>query len=751
MGFNQEGQFFRKRRLATIIGLLCTGLASSVSAAEQETLILAQNQSGARTLAETVVSATRTEQDSHDVAATITAISDEDIEKDMVTDIKDMLRHEVGVSVRAQPNRASGVFRATGRGGNEGINIRGLEGDRVLLQTDGVRLPSSYSSGPYFAGRGDYIDMEAYKRVEILRGPSSTQFGSDGLSGAVSFVTKDPKDLLTLGNPTQASIKLGYSNLDRGWSTVPSYAYAGERFEAMVLASLRGGHESDTKGNNNARNVTRTTPNPQDYRADYVLAKLVFKPATGHRFKLTAENLDRKVDTEALSFLGDPFAAAGLTNVDLREDITRKMFKLDYDYRNADNPWFQMATANIYQQDSSNRQWGREEKSTAASWGAMRWRDTRYEESTIGGSVQFESNFGDQISHRLIYGVDASQSDIISLKDGFNSAGTAFAKNKSFPDTKYTLLGAFVQNEIGIGRLSIVPGLRYDSFKLDPKADGLYRVNNTTAPSQLDGKEISPKLGVIWKASPLVNIFAQYAHGFKAPTPTQVNGGVSNLTAANPYISIGNPDLEPETSDSYELGIRGRSQTFSYSATVFQGKYKNFIASNQLVESNPAPTPDVFKSINLSKVNIRGIELRGEWAFHKNWSLSAAYAHTRGDSKDQGVKAPLASIDPDKLVLGLRYDKANQYGGELSMTAVERKKRNPDPTQYYTPDGYTVFDLTAWYQYSKNLSFNAGVFNLFDRKYYQWADVRSLSPTYAQIEAFSQAGRHAAASMKYQF
>ncbi len=740
---------FRKHQMAVIIGLVFTSLTGRVNATE--TPPPPAETAGGRVLAETVVSATRTEQDSHDVAVTITSISDDDIEKNMPTDIKDALRHEAGVSVRAQPNRASGVFRQTGRGGNEGINIRGLEGDRVLLQTDGVRLPSSYDSGPYFAGRGDYVDMEAYKRIEILRGPSSTQFGSDGLSGAVSFVTKDPKDLLTLGKPHQGSLKLGYNTLDKGWSVVPSYAYAGEQFEAMILASLRDGHESDTKGNNRARNITRTAPNPQDYRSEYLLGKLVFKPATGHRFKLSAENLDRKVDTKALSFLGDPFAAAGLTGVDLEENITRRLFKLDYDYRNADNPFFQIVSASIYRQDSENAQYGREQKATTNSWGTMRWRDTTYEEKAVGGSLQFESNLGQNVTHRIIYGIDASQTEITSLKDGYNSAGAAFGVNKSFPDTDYRLLGVFIQDEINVGPFSIIPGLRYDRFKLDPKADALYVKNNALPPTKLDGDELSPKLGVIWKASPLVNVFAQYSHGFKAPSPTQVNGGVTNLTSANPYVALGNPGLKPETSDSYELGIRGRSQDFRYSAAIFHGKYKDFIASNVLVEENPAPTPDVFKSVNLSKVRIRGLELRGEWAFSRDWSVSGAYAYTHGDSEDDGVKEPLMTVDPSKLVLGLRYDKAGQYGGELTMTAVERKKRNPDRTAYYNPAGYTVFDLTAWYQYSRNLSFNAGIFNVFDRKYYQWADVRSLSPNYAQIEAFSQPGRHAAISMKYQF
>lgn len=727
------------------LALLIPALAPSVFASPA---LAAGAASKDPALREVVVSATRVEQDVHEVASTITAINAETIERQMVIDVKDMMRYEAGVSVRAEPNRASAVFRSTGRAGNEGINIRGLEGDQVLLQVDGVRLPMIYSSGPYAAGRADYIDVEAYKRVEILRGPSSTQFGSDGLAGAVSFITKDPTDLLTLGKPWQGSVKLGYASVDKSWTLVPSYAYADERAETMLLASLRRGHETENMGNNNVADFNRTTPNPADAKSDYLLGKLVLKPNKQHKIKLTVEDLDRDIDTDVLSFFGDPFTVATLTNVDVKEDITRRQYKLDYEYTHADNPWFQRATASLYKQESMNDQWGLEERSTNP---VLRWRDTLYAEDMRGGSLQFESHFGDKVAHRLVYGIDASQTEVSSFKDGFNSSGTAFVPNKSFPDTDYQLFGAFIQDEIRIGRFSVIPGLRYDRFKLDPKPDAFYLVNNSVTPSKLSDHELSPKLGVIWDLDPMANVFASYAHGFRAPKPSQVNGGVTNLTSTNPYTSIGNPDLKPETSDTIELGIRGRGKTLNYSASLFKGKYKDFIAGNVLVEDNVAPALDVFQSVNLNDVEISGYELRGEWTFAPDWQLSASYAHAKGDSTDAGVSTPLETIDPDKLVLGLRYDRDEKFGGKLMLTAAEKKQRNPDPAARYNPAGYAVADLTGYYRVNKQLTVNAGVFNLFDKKYFNWSDVRKLTPTYGQIDAYSQPGRNISVSMKMDF
>jgi hemoglobin/transferrin/lactoferrin receptor protein len=728
---------------------LCLGLAFGGGVGAQEVPGSDPvNERPVAMLKEVVVSASRVEQELEDVPATITVISADKVALENPTDLEELLKGEVGVSVRSQPNRASGVFAATGRGGNEGVNIRGLEGDQVRLQVDGVSLPSTYASGPYAAGRGDTIDPEGYKRVELLRGGASSQFGSDGLAGAVSFVTKEPEDLLTLGKPLQFNLKSAYASVDNSYQLAPSFAFAGDGVKGLVLASVRRGHATDNMGTNDSANVNRTTPNPADNQADYVLAKLVMSPSADHQIKLTAETIRRQNNTDIKSFFGDPFAAATLTDVDVRENISRDMAKLDYRYT-PNGMWFDVLTASVYAQQSDNKQYGYEARSTAP---LVRTRDTRYGEETLGLNLQMETYLGERVKQHVVYGVDTTFTDVTSMKEGYNSSGTAFVANKSFPDTDYRVLGAFIQDEISWGAVSVTPGLRYDSFKLTPKPDALYRINNTENPTELSDSALSPRLGAVWKLDPMAQIFANYAHGFRAPKPSQVNGGVTNLTAASPYTSIGNPNLKSETSDSVELGLRGHiaGTKNTYSVSVFHGKYKDFIASNVLVTDNTAPTPDVYQSINLSKVTISGFEARTNWELAKNWTMSAAYAHAEGDSESNGVSTPLVSIDPDKLILGLSYSHGAQWGLAADVTAVERKMRNPDATKV-TPGGYTVVDLSAWYNFSKATRLTAGINNLFDKKYVEWADVRDVSATSTTIDAYTQPGRNFKVSLTHSF
>lgn len=705
-----------------------------------------------------VVSATRVETSEDEVAASITTLTDKDIARKQAGDIKDLLRQEVGISVRSQPNRSSAAFYNVGRGGNEGINVRGLEGNQVLLQSDGVRLPMVYESGPVFAGRGDYIDVEAFKKVEILRGSSSTSYGSDGLAGAVSFVTKDPADLLAKGQSSQAALKLGYASVDKSRTVVPSYAFRGEQFEGLLLASLRRGAETETRGDNDSKTRFRSTANPQDISSSYLLGKLVYKLDPRQRLKLSLEHLDRDVDTEVYTLFGEPTYPT-TTRVDAAERIERSLLKLDYEFADSSNPLFQRVQAHAYWQDAKNRQLGFEQRTNTTGWNT-RSRDALYGERMVGGSLQFESFLTNQ---RLVYGLDASSAKVHSLKNGGNylngtlvtaPSPTGFGPvNKSFPDTDYRLFGAFIQDEITIGSLSLTPGLRLDRFELDPrKNDPLYAVNNKAEPVKLSDHELSPKLGLVWTYTPMLRLFSQYSHGFRAPTPTQLNGGVTNLNSKPAYTSVGNPDLKPESSDAFELGLRGRNDSLRYSVALFKSRYQDFIAANQTVGgSGTVADPLVFKSINLGKASISGIELSGAWNLTPNWSVSASYAHTKGDSEVAGLKTPLNSIDPDKGVLGLRYEQEGVWGAELTLTGMKSQRRNPSPATSYTPKGFLVGDLAAWWDIDKRWSLNAALSNIGDVKYWNWSDVRGIAPSNIALDAYTQPGRNLSASVRYQF
>ena len=121
----------RKTQIALALSL-AWGLAPSVAHAQEAP----PSADEAVRLQEVIVTSTRTERRVDQVPNTVTVPPAAKIEQECARDIKDVLRNELDVSVRAAPTRFTAAGAATGRAGNEGINIRGLEGNQVLMMVD---------------------------------------------------------------------------------------------------------------------------------------------------------------------------------------------------------------------------------------------------------------------------------------------------------------------------------------------------------------------------------------------------------------------------------------------------------------------------------------------------------------------------------------------------------------------------------------------------------------------------------------
>ncbi|MFT4065928.1 TonB-dependent hemoglobin/transferrin/lactoferrin family receptor [Paraburkholderia sp.] len=698
------------------------------------------------------VTATRTATPASRTAASVSVITDTDLEEQQAVDIKDALRYEPGVTVRRTPYRPNSAALAGGRDNNSSINIRGLEGNRVLLMEDGIRLPSAFSFGPLEAGRGDYADLGTLQRIEILRGPASALYGSDGLTGAVNFITKNPQDLLDIyGKKTYFSLRPIYDSTDRSFGATVQAAGGNDMLQGMVIADGRRGHETGNQGSNDTASPSRTTPNPQDTYSQTLLGKLVVKPTAHDTFRFTAETVRQRIDTNVLSAVNPPTTLSLNGN----DRLERNRYSLDYDFQDQAARFFQTAHAQFYYQDASQDQKSFEARGSSAS----RTRDSTYSERAIGGSAFAESGFRTGIlTHKLLYGADGSVTRVKSLRDGtVPGAGEAAFPNKPFPDTDYTLLGAFVQDQISYGALTVTPGLRFDSYRLGAKTgDPLYLGN----PVSSSDHALSPRLAVLYQVSPALIPYAQYAHGFRAPSPDQVNNSFANPLYG--YTSIGNPDLKPETSDTIEAGLRGKLGTalgpLRYSAAIFAGRYRDFI-SQQTVGGRGTPTdPLVFQYVNYAKAYIHGLEGRLDWSLPHGFSLKTAMAFTKGSVDNAGnASQPLDTINPFSAVLGLRYEPGERWFAQADLLFQAAKKSSDitpgscSSSTCFAPPSSFVVDLRGGYRFNKHVIGYLGVFNLFDRKYWNWSDVRGIAESSPIKDAYTAPGRNVSVSMKMDF
>ena len=706
------------------------------------------------------VTATRIPQAVTEVPATVTVIDADRIADEMATNAKDLVRFEPGVSVRHAPSRFGAAQGVTGRDGNSGFNIRGLEGNRVLIQVDGVRVPDGFEFGAQSAGRGDYVDLGVIKSVEILRGPASALYGSDGLAGAVSFVTSDPRDFLAGGKRFGGMVRAGYDSADDQFSETAIVAGAAGDWSAMVSYTRRDGHELENMGRIDAPNATRTTPNPQDSWSNAVLGKIVWSPDDSNRVRLTVDHLDSHVNTNVLSgvaaIASAPTSVIGLTAADR---IKRDRVSLDWRYTGSGA--IDSAQVTAWYQQGANRQFTAEDRNTAAD----RTRLNSFENRVYGASVELRSDFATgALTHRLIYGGDASITRQQGLRDGTVPTPPDVFPTRAFPVTDYVLAGGFLTDEIGFldGAVTLYPALRFDHYALTPKPDALIPAAST-APVAQSGSRLSPKFGALVKLGE-VRLFGNYARGFKAPSPTQVNQFFDNPTsAAFAYRSLPNPDLRPETSESFEGGVRMVTPRVTADITGFTGTYRNFISQEMIGNHAGTPAdPIIFQFINLARVRISGAE--GSLAFHSASGLGARFAisYSQGMVTGAGgVRSPLSTIDPLKLVLGLGYDAPDRrFGGQIVATHSATKSRASTTAANgasicsggcLLPDGFTILDATAYVRIGDIFTVRAGIFNLLDQKYAWWSDVRGLSASSTVTDAFTQPGRNASVSLTARF
>jgi hemoglobin/transferrin/lactoferrin receptor protein len=725
---------------------------------------------------EITVTATRSPRAVADTPGAVTVVSGEEIDRRLHFGIEDLVRYEPGVYVDRESTRL----------GANGFNIRGIGGNRVLTQVDGIETAEQFDFGPLSISQYS-LDLQSLARVEVVKSAGSSLYGSDALGGVVSLVTKDPQDYLTeAGGGRALGAELGFDSRSEEGSAGLSAAAAWGRLQGSLFLSRRDGGELGNQGTVATADRSRTAPNPQDRESDNLLGKLVWSPSDRSRFELAVEGFDGETRTAVLSSQGidDQSALFGpgvtflvdtqdFTAVDVQE---RYRVSLEQSYQAGGGGPVDRFEWRVYAQSSRTEQDTDEHRVTTREGGFFGPRRTTevlrrgtfdFDQDTAGVELQLQKGIPARSGgHLLTYGVSASRDRFDVLRDRVEidpatgtpippAPGGLIFPTKYFPESEVTELGVYVQDELTLarGRLALVPGLRYDHYRLDPdETDPVFLAGNpgTEAPVGITDEAVSPRLGLVVRAARSTAVFVQYARGFRSPPYSAVNNGFANL--AQGYTTLPNPDLQPETSDNLELGLRGGGRRGSYSVVVFENRYDDFI-DTVTRGFNPATGLLEFQPQNVEDVELRGVELAGQLTLDRGFALRGAFAWIEGE--DRAADRPLNSVAPPQLVLGLRYDQpAGRWGAELVSTVVATKAEGDvDRTtvDQFAPPGYEVLDLTGYVDLSERLRLGLALLNLLDETYWRWPAVRGQVAGSATLDRYTSPGFEAAATLRYRF
>ncbi len=443
------------------------------------------------------------------------------------------------------------------------------------------------------------------------------------------------------------------------------------------------------------------------------------------------------------------------------DENRRTRVSLGHEYQN-DQGWLHSANTQLYFQHAQSENY-RQRLSSLSN----RTESGEVKQKTYGMSTNLTSLIETAVPQVLRYGFAHHQAEFGSdLYCNTCSTGLTF---DAAATTKQSKTHLYLEDEIALGNVFITPHLGLLHYRSNPSKAGYNQAAEQYAAVESQKETIFlPKFSLNWKIAPIFEPYFQYSKGVKTPSAQQLTSSFGNTVAVGgriirQYAVVGNPNLKAETADNFSLGFKGANDKVQYDIAGYYNRYKNFIdwVSRATATHNP-----LIQYQNLDKAKIYGITANARWNFIDNFYLLGGIAYSKGKSEHDGVEAPINTIQPLKFKTGFGYE-GERFGGNIQLTHVKAKADKDINGTIYNPTGtVNLVDLGVYWKPIKNLTLTANVNNLFDKKYWNWADISyfavqsssaatggpsSSSLSAANADTYTAPGRNFNVGLRYEF
>lgn len=640
------------------------------------------------------------------------------------------------------------------RGGSRSIaqkpNIRGLSDNRVVQVIDGVRQNFD------LAHRGSYfLPMSLIQEIEVIKGPSSSLWGSGALGGVVAMRTPNALDLLKNNDKFGVKIRQGYQTANNLSERDVSVFAANDKFDVLISGFYNNADNLRTGRGNKLNNTA--------YKQFGGLAKFGWQINDANRvelshretrFKQTApsnnevenELTNEQITDQIREFHGPSFpritrtdseTSAFYSKVKTRfgsvsylsdQQIPDQSTVFNY-YLTPDNPYLNTHIA-LY----NNKTIEKEQRKVSGVKDQTKL-------TTRGINLRNSS----ELSHiSFVYGVDYMR-DKISTERGTNSSDAQFRAEPYNANSNTTGVYLIAHIPLFGEKLLLSPSVRYDHYDTSSKT------------VKYKDKHLSPATKLTWKVTNWLDFSAKYNEAFRAPSMQErfVSGshfGANILGKDEINRFVANPNLRPETAKNKEItanlhfdSLFKQGDKFKIEATYFRNDVKDLI--NLKIFNNPnAPNangallPTNSQYQNIANARLSGIELQAQYQTER-LTLFTNYGSTKGRDKDSGEA--LSNIAASKIGVGADYALVkDKFTVGATVTHYAAQHRVPKDHAVTYPS-YILTDLRATYAPLKgewkNLRLDFALENLFDRKY---------QPAFSLMEG---TGRNAKISAVYSF
>jgi len=686
-----------------------------------------------------VVVAHKDERSVREIAANVTVVSRATLNSELATSVGDVFRYVPGVDYEAAGTRF----------GTEGINIRGIGGNRVAILVDGVPLTDQFDTGSFSNATRDFIDAGMVEAIEVLHGPASALYGSAAIGGVIAVRTPDPADIARR-NGRGGDFLGTWRGTDSSMHGQAMMALGDNAFGLIAGYSWRNGEETDSAAAPDSQDT-------RDYRRETAMLKFVSDNRFGQTFRASVVRQESHTLSALDSLLGTG-RYRSTTALEGDDEYRMDVVNLSYEFGSPES-WIDSGTVRAFWEKAEIDQYTLDERAAARTPVSID-RDFSFDQEIRGLELNLWKNFaGNSVSHRLGFGVEYRERTTEEYRDGLSTnlqsgvqtsvlLGEVFPL-RDFPISDTTDTAAYIEDTIALGdKWTVIAAIRADRSRLDPDVDVMYLEDYPAyETTSLDESDVSPKLGVIYSVTPSVDAYVQYSHGFRAPPYSDAN--VSLDLPLFQYSAIPNPNLMSESSDGIDVGVRWHGTRSSAQMSAFRTDYRDFIETKVNIGVDPESGYTQFQSQNIDATTIAGLEAgwNTRLGAREQFSLEGSAYYARGDNDVSGQ--PINSVGPAQGVLGFSWCSANQ-SRELRIRGTftaAYDRLDETSSALFKPAGHAVFDMYLTQTLGNNAILRAGLHNLTDRTYWNWSDVRGLQPNDPIIPYLAQAGRSASVSL----